>query len=276
VIHLQLAGRFGNHLFQWATALSLQNKSQSIVLTYDDFHQNEPSDLFRNVVEGTVEIKKSNKTGRLLQVEDKFFLGKKLLTPLIYTDKTPFGVYEHNRGTTFIARGYFQNWRNLVSVEELITNQLEVALSNWIDADTHLKKLRNEIGEFHAVHVRQGDYAGTDFGTLSSEYYKHKRGIPLLPVVAFTDQSELSAKYIDAIKPDFVFTRETLSADDSFVLMSQASSITVANSTYSWWAGFLIAKRGGEVSIPNPWTKEALSGDALFHPKMQSSVAIFN
>jgi len=276
VIRLQLAGRLGNHLFQWAIALSIQNESQSIVLTYDDFHQSEPTNLLRKVVGETIEIKKSNLTGRLLQLEDRLFLKKPLLKPLIYTETNPFGVYEHVRDSTYIARGYFQNWRNLASVEGVITSQLEVALKDWINADTHLKKLRNEIGEFHAVHVRQGDYLGTGFGTLSSEYYKSKRGKSLLPVVAFTDQSELNAQYIDAIKPDFVFTRDTLSADDSFALMAQASSITVANSTYSWWAGFLIAKRNGEVTIPNPWTKEAPFGDALIYPKMQSSVAIFN
>lgn len=276
MIHLQLAGRLGNHLFQWATALSIQNKSQSIVLTYDDFHQSEPSNLLRKVVGDNIEIKKSNLTGRLLQLEDKLFLKKQLLKPLIYTETNPFGVYEHNRGTTHIARGYFQNWRNLAGVEEVITNQLDVALKNWIDADTHLKKLRKEIGEFHAVHVRQSDYVGTDFGTLSSEYYKGKRGKSLLPVAVFTDQSELNTQYVDAIQPDFVFTRETLPADDSFALMSQASSITVANSTFSWWAGFLIAKRDGDVSIPNPWMKVAPVSDAFIHPKMQSSISIFN
>jgi hypothetical protein len=276
VIHLQLAGRLGNHLFQWATALSIQNESQPIVLTYDDFHQSEPSNLLRKVVGETIGIKKSNLTGRLLQLEDKFFLNKPLLESLIYTETNPFGVYEHVRHSTFIARGYFQNWRNLASVEELITSQLEVALSNWINADTRLMTLRNEIGEFHAVHVRQGDYLGSDFGTLSSEYYKGKRGKFLLPVAVFTDQSELNAKYFDAIQPDFVFTRETLSADDSFALMSQASSITAANSTFSWWAGFLIAKRNGDVTIPNPWMKAAPISDAFIYPKMQSSVSIFN
>jgi hypothetical protein len=236
VIHLQLAGRLGNHLFQWATALSIQNESQSIVLTHDDFHQNKPTILLRKVIGETIEIRKSNLTGRLLQLEDRLFLKTPLLKPLIYTETDPFGVYKHVRDSTYIARGYFQNWRNFASVEEIITNQLEVALKNWINANTHLTKLRNEIGEFHAVHVRQGDYLGTGFGTLSSEYYKSKRGKSLLPIAVFTDQSELSDQYIDAIKPEFVFTRDTLSAEDSFALMAQASSMTVANSTYSWWA----------------------------------------
>jgi hypothetical protein len=276
VIHLQLAGRLGNHLFQWATALSIQNESKSIVLTYDDFHQSEPSNLLRKVVGETIEIKKSNLTGRLLQIQDKFSLDKALLKPLIYTETNPIGVYRNTRGSTHIVRGYFQNWRNFASVEEAIARQFETTLDNWIETSAHLKKLRSEIGVFHAVHVRQGDYVGTDFGTLSSEYYRGKRGNPSLPVVVFTDQSELSAQYVEAIKPDLVITPDKLSADDSFALMTQASSITVANSTFSWWAGFLIAKRDGDVSIPNPWTKLAPVSDALIYPKMQSSESIFN
>lgn len=276
MIHLQLAGRLGNHLFQWATALSIQNESQSIALSYDDFHQSEPSSLFRKVVSGTIEIKKSNLTGRLLQLEDKYFLDIQILKPFIYTEKNPFAVYENVHDRTHIVRGFFQNWKNFERVEKRIASQLETALASWLDTDTHLKQLRSEIGLFHAVHVRQGDYLGTDFGTLSSDYYKENRRNSSLPVVVFTDQIELSAKYTDAIRPDFVFTRDKLSADDSFALMAQASSITVANSTYSWWAGFLIANRNGDVAIPNPWTKKAEFGYALIHPKMHSSVAIFN
>lgn len=276
MIHLQLAGRLGNQLFQWATALSVQNESKSIVLTYDDFHQSEPSNLLRKIVGDSIEIKKSNLTGRLLQLEDKLFLKKRLLKPLIYTETNPFGVYEHVGNSTYVVRGFFQNWRNFSSVEEVIARQLEVALESWINNDAHLKNIRSKIGEFHAVHVRQGDYLGTDFGTLSSEYYKRMRNKSLLPVAVFTDQSELTAQYIDAIQPEFVFTRETLSADDSFALMSQATSITCANSTFSWWAGFLIAKRNGDATIPNPWTKVAPIGDAFIYPKLHSSVAIFN
>lgn len=276
MIHLQLAGRLGNHLFQWATALSIQNESQSIALSYDDFHQSEPSSLFRKVVAGTIEIKKSNLTGRLLQLEDKYLLDIQLLKLFIYTENNSFGVYENVHDKTHVVRGFFQNWKNFARVEEKIASQLEIALGSWIDADTHLNQLRSEIGVFHAVHVRQGDYLGTDFGTLSSEYYKGNRRNSSIPVVVFTDQIELSAEYRDAIRPDFVFTREKLSADDSFALMAQASSITVANSTYSWWAGFLIAKKNGDVAIPNPWTKKAEFGNALIHPKMRSSVAIFN
>jgi hypothetical protein len=174
------------------------------------------------------------------------------------------------------VRGYFQNWRNFASVEEVIARQFETTLDDWIETSVHLKKLRSEIGLFHAVHVRQGDYVGTDFGTLSSEYYKGKRGNSSLPVVVFTDQSELSAQYLEAIKPDLLITPNKLSAADSFALMTRASSITVANSSYSWWAGFLIAKKDGEVTIPNPWTKKTPIGDAYILPKMHPSVALFS
>lgn len=276
MIHLQLAGRLGNNLFQWATALNIQSEELRVKLIYDDFHQSQPSDLFRKIVGETIEIKKSNLAGRLFQVEDKYFSELPILKRLIYSDKNPFAVYEtHGRKIKF-ARGYFQSWRNFVNIEEMIANQLQTAVDDWIDTSESLSKIRLEIGEFIAVHVRQGDYVGSDFGTLSTDYYRNNKVESSIPVVVFTDQDKLKAKYKEAIKPDFIFTPEKLSADDSFALMAQARSIVLANSTYSWWAGYLIGRRDGQVVIPFPWTKKTTFGEEMIHPRMHSKKALFN
>lgn len=276
MIRLQLAGRFGNHLFQWATAMCMQSNNRSVILTFDDFHQGTPSPFLYQLVEGTIEIRKSNFTGRLLQIEDKYLSQTPLLKSLIHTEDNPSGISGKVPSGAKIMRGYFQNWRNFAKVDDQVCNKLIWMTENWIESKSELKKLKAKLGKFHAVHVRQGDYSGTDFGTLSAEYYMRNIRRSSLPVVVFTDHENISDEYLEAIKPDLIITPKTLSAEDTFALMSHADSITVANSTFSWWAGLLISKNGGEVVVPDPWLKKGYSGDGLIYPGMRTAETIFN
>lgn len=276
MIHLQLAGRFGNHLFQWATAMCIQSDNRSVTLTYDDFHQNAPSPLLYQLVAGNMEIRKSNLTGRLLQIEDKYLSQSPLLKPFIYTEYNPYGISQEISKRTRMMRGFFQNWRNFSKVENQVFHRLNSLLINWIESNSEVEEFKAEIGPFHAVHVRKGDYSGTDFGILSAEYYQKNFITSSLPVVVFTDHENLGDEYIKAIEPSFVLTPKMMSTENTFALMSQANSIIAANSTYSWWAGFLISKKGGDVVIPNPWLEKHDPSDALIHPAMKSADSIFN
>ena len=51
-------------------------------------------------------------------------------------------------------------------------------------------------------------------------------------------------------------------------LMSGAKAVITANSTLSWWGGFLSFKNGGIMVIPNPWFAEwgERVGSAFAHP----------
>lgn len=276
MIRLQLAGRFGNHLFQWATAMCMQSNNRSVILTFDEFHQSTPSPFLYQLVEGTIEIRKSNFTGRLLQMEDKYLSQSQLLKSLIYTEDDPYGISEEAPRGARIMRGYFQNWQNFAKVDQEVSNRLNSQIENWTDSKSELKKLKARLGKFHAVHVRQGDYSGTEFGTLSAEYYARNTSKLSSPVVVFTDHENLSDEYLEAIKPDFIITPKTLSAEDTFALMSHADSITLANSTFSWWAGLLISKKGGKVVVPDPWLKKGYSGNGLIYPGMRAVEGIFN
>jgi hypothetical protein len=276
VIRLQLAGRLGNHLFQWATALSLQSNDRPVKLTYDEFHQSTPSPLLYELVNGQISIDKSNLTGRILQVEDKYFYHSSHLKAFIYTESDPFSIYKEIPKSVRIVRGFFQNWKNFSNVDSEVTRQLNTTLNNWRESHPDVKRFISEVGVFHAVHVRQGDYSSTNFGTLSPEYYERNKHQTSLPVVVFADHENLGEEYKKAIQPDFIVTPKTLSAEDSFALMSQAHSITLANSTFSWWSGFLIARREGEVVIPEPWLKNGPTGTSLIYPGMQKSASKFN
>ena len=83
---------------------------------------------------------------------------------------------------------------------------------------------------------------------------------------------------------DLVFAKETISesgypsvvfmdsgefsAWQSLKIMSLASAVVTANSTFSWWGGYMCSKRGGIAITPQPWFSSNITKteNALSHP----------
>ena len=275
MIRFQLAGRLGNQLFQWAAALCMNNQHESLRLIYDEYHQSAPTSLLRDVLDGQFQVKKNNIVGRILQLEDRYSLRKPGLTRIIYTDANPYSeVLEIPEGTK-IVRGYFQNWKNISKNEKYISETLDRAILNTSMSSIRLIEIREHLGEFEAVHVRQGDYQSSGFDVLSPDYYKAQRIRRHLPLVVFTDSYDLDERYMNAIKPDLVISPNELGAEETLALMSMSQRLVLANSTFSWWAGFLVSQKGNPVVIPNHWQRKDETRGSLLHPKFQIANSIF-
>lgn len=275
MINFQLAGRLGNQLFQWATALKVQEIVQEVRLVHDDYHQSTPTATLRELVHGKIKIRKSNLIGRILQFEDRFLTESKVLKSFIQTESDPYGIFNAIPRNTKILRGFFQNWQNVSQSEQTIKDELSRVADNLLNRSAKLLKLSNELEDFNAVHIRIGDYKNSRFGVLSPEFYSSIKRKLNGPVAVFTDQNQLPEEYIVALNPDYIFTPESLSSEESFVLMSYAKSLVIANSTFSWWSGFLVLQNDCEVIIPDPWLKDGTSGSALAHPRMVKAESLF-
>lgn len=276
MIRFQLGGRLGNQLFQWSSALDIKGQFNSVQLVFDDYHQNNPSPLLYEVTDGIFNIKKNNIVGRLLQIEDKWPCEIPGLNKIIYTSQNPHAQVTNIPNKSKVLRGYFQNWRNVSRNEEYIFKTLDRVVTNRVNFSIKLQEIRDQLGKFHAVHVRHGDFQDSSFGVLSPDYYANNRGHHLHPVVIFTDSYNLDEKYLKAIRPDFIYSPVELNAEDSLALMSMSQSLVMANSTFSWWAAFVVSQKGNEVLIPNHWQKNEKSHGALLHPKFKAVESIFN
>lgn len=268
MINFQLAGRLGNQLFQWATALKIQENHENFGLFYDDYHQNSPTCMLSELVRGKIQIQKSNFLGRLLQVEDKFLHESTFLKNLIHTEKDTYGVFSTIPKRTKVLRGYFQNWQNVFESEHKINSELSRVAERILNSTTKVTKLKLELENFNVIHIRIGDYRNSNFGVLSPEFYSTVRQNLSGPVAIFTDQSFLPDEYLQVLKPDYIFTPNDFSSEESFALMSCADRLVIANSTFSWWAGFLALQKSREVLVPDPWLKDSHSETALFYPSM--------
>ena len=113
-----------------------------------------------------------------------------------------------------------------------------------------------------ALHVRWGDYLNLRevYGVTPADYYR--RGVELIerqtgggrPVWLFSDDPVGASDYLaDAVDlAHVVVSPESSTPLENLLLLSQASALVGANSTFSWWAAFLSDAPAGSIVFPRP------------------------
>lgn len=161
--------------------------------------------------------------------------------------------------TSSYFEGYFQTYRHVAAFEELLEFSLRPKMPG-----TQYRIFLDRIIEERpmVIHVRRGDYIPlkNTIGVLGAEYYRNalktlREENPRVPIWFFTDDLVSAINVIRGldIEPDqIVSTDSGLSAAETMVLMSEGSSIVIANSTFSWWAAYL-GSRSRQVVAPLPW-----------------------
>jgi hypothetical protein len=128
-----------------------------------------------------------------------------------------------------------------------------------------------------AVHVRRGDYlipAHASHGVTTRAYFE--RAIPLmyeaygeLPLRVFTDSPERVRDEFDGLPYAFEIAHDApgLSPWDTVVLMARSRAIVMSNSSFSWWAAWLMRQRDPAVRViaPRPWVADGASAHDLLY-----------
>lgn len=168
---------------------------------------------------------------------------------------------EHIKPRTTL-NGYFQSWRYFQGcADELRTRFSEVRQpSEWYE------RTRDELGALGpwvGLHVRLGDYldpvVAQRHGVVGAEYVE--RAVDVVrslghggEVVLFSDDPERARGLHPALARAHVVVAPRESHPiESMVLMSRASALVIANSSFSWWAGYLGHRPGRPVICPRPW-----------------------
>ena len=192
-------------------------------------------------------------TFRLFDPNSQFLDSRNLEAPLSIPPKAPR-----------LIRGYFQNATQVVESFSRYSHETY----NFLDAIPIELQLP---GEYQAFHIRRGDYVANrdTLGELTPEYYLETRDHDL-PLVITTDfvgpKENLQRFYPDAT----IIGPYDADAWTSFKILSCAKKLTIANSTYSWWAGVLANGLGADVARPRYWNKvQTLSSNYLTHPQFR-------
>jgi hypothetical protein len=153
--------------------------------------------------------------------------------------------------------GYFQSYlySNEAQVKFLFKIQ-DASQALQVSAITEKLKIYDKV----IMHVRRGDYLQErDFGVLGIEYYSHAishfTSLGFRQFLVFSDEPEIAKELFTSFKGiDIQFFEEhDLSSSQILEIMTHGVGLIIANSTFSWWAGYLRKDSLATVVAPNKW-----------------------
>jgi hypothetical protein len=176
-------------------------------------------------------------------------------------------------------KGYFQNWRYVERVWPKIQKELEATLSEF---ERKVDNLKSSGQKYIVLHIRGGDYLTSQhiYGEISDAYYlkaiefaKTTANTPIRLLISTNDE-EFAISYMKSMEMQEYEILNPLdyTAWETLAVMAKATGVICANSTLSWWGGFLCLKNGGFCIVPSPWSKKraSRSTEAMVHPQFFS------
>ena len=170
-------------------------------------------------------------------------------------------------GTTLL--GYFQSWRYFESV----SNRLADSLTNAsLDEEQKRALDEREPGDVITAHVRRGDYltaaAALHHGIASADYFARAisvlrtlRGADLR-VQIYSDSPELVRSELAGVHNVAFIDDTALGSLGTVLAMSHGGAFAMSNSSFSWWAAWLMSRRNPDAPVvaPRPWQADGQSG----------------
>lgn len=251
-------GGLGNQLFQIAAAKSLAK-------IHNTFFQVEIYKLGGN---------------RSLQAHhffnpSLFCYGVYLGVPQFYEEGYRFDENFYNISDNVTLKGYFQSWKYIENVkDDMRESLLQYKLQLSQNAESFLKTIESNWDRSLAIHIRRGDYCDSihreHHGILPKSYY--------LEALSRIEQRDLAIfVFIENISelPNWIYEFDSrvtviqgVSDAESFHLMSECKYVIAANSSFSWWAGY-VSNRGelsGRVFVPKNYFKTSKVDTSDLHP----------
>ena len=256
---IYLQGGLGNQLFQFSAALLLARNKKIDQLRISPELLSQSHEMFKREfsIQPLLEEHEITKSSfpKALFVKPFHFL--KILD---FEDSRGNSVDIYLQPWTRHIVGYFQN--------SVMTDSIWESLRTRLFKTPPFSLLLEPPSETYvAVHVRLGDYlqvssAEQTHGTCSMQYYIN--GIAKATEVSKCQYVKVVSDDIDATRT--MFSESTVLADYSFdfidgntevedlAVLSQARSVVMSNSTFSWWGAYIAHKeRNALIIYPSPW-----------------------
>jgi hypothetical protein len=177
-------------------------------------------------------------------------------------------------GTTVL--GIFQSWRYFFDCSDEIRERMTrlTKPSDWyLEMCEKVQPGAGNIG----LHVRRGDYTLPEQqkvqGLASRAYYE--RSLSQLRRMGLDGPVYLATDSPAAVREEFAGMGEFLPIDpppdthpfEVVLILSRVDGLVIANSSFSWWAGFIGDRPGQVVIAPRPWfTKTDIDTRDLLPP----------
>lgn len=280
MVTILLSGGLGNQMFQYAAAkaLALRNGTDLLIDLRFFLGATEPSKLFR-LNEFAIE-------DELRMYGEGTFLSPHKLPQRLwrFARLQPFRTYKEPSlgfhpaatllGKNAVLTGNFQSPLYFKDAENAVMENLQ-------PVSHEIRKIWNgeDAGDRINVHVRRGDYLNHNGFSLQNPLDYYSKAIsaaryahPGVGLRIFSDdpmwcKSQKMFKDAEVVGPGFSKTPlEDLAA------MMNGRAIVIANSSYSWWAGFLASRRGVDVYAPRKWILNLSADDIDIYPKYWTQI----
>ena len=255
---IQSAGRLGNILFIWAYALTMSEGAdpRKVTIFADKYHSRinaDLEDIFNSLNSDLVTFEVNNRLGLLLKSVDKISsINPKaghFIRELLRIQIEGQDVLTHDPK---ILRGFFQSPDILSTIQPEVSEKLERILQRKNEESNFENKFAFLREPYQAIHVRLTDYVGSEFGVIDPNSQMQCLQSNLNIVICTDGSVDEIASRVN-ISNYKVFTPENTTAWETLAILSRAENLITANSTLSWWSGFLALNKGKSVWIPEYW-----------------------
>lgn len=281
MIVVKLIGGIGNQMFQYSLGrhLAIENKTILLLDLTELLDRTSPKSFtFRNY-----ELDEFNIHAQIAKPDDLaiFFPGNSLLKNIVNGVKKAAGVItiKHEKGFIFqpsvfshkpniYLDGFWQSEKYFLKIEDIIRNDftLKPESIKFIDDSIILSDIKYNINHSNSIsiHFRRGDYISNPetnnyHGVCPEEYY-------LKAISVINSKIENPNYFIFSDEPAWI--TENFSFPGSYkiiqdnpgyldlYLMSLCKHNIIANSSFSWWGGWLNSNPSKIVIAPKKWFNE--------------------
>lgn len=257
-LRIQLIGGLGNQLFQYATASAIAYKRDFRLLADNSFLPRMESPLtLLNLIEEDLSF--------INRVPKKFLGGElhrkyinRLANNMVY--ERDLFVFDENLESVkpnSTLRGFFQSWKYFKDRSLEIQNFIKAPFVGNLNISTAFPEIKGEATI--AIHVRHGDYKklSETFGILGRNYYKNSLGVALdlypdAKILVFSDEVASAREHVPNAHR-YIGRESGLTDFETLILMSRASVVIGANSSFSWWSAYLMEQQNPLRVFPKTW-----------------------
>lgn len=259
-----LRGGFGNQLFGWAYGVALNERGTRVY--FDRGNGLGRGFELDGLIQSNRLISLPTRVLWRLGREDRFKRLEKARLIFREDQSKPPQDFPEELGTLSFHWGYWQS----LDYFEPVADKVAKDLLNWLPPGPQT------LNEECALHVRRGDYvsdeaAAKTLGVLPLEYYskaiEYMRSVGHTKFTVYTDDPDWARMHILTLDTDMQLSTETSALGD-FLAMSRSGGLITANSSFSWWAGFLVSFLGGNIVAPEPWFSDPLIDSSRLVPPL--------
>jgi Glycosyl transferase family 11 len=156
--------------------------------------------------------------------------------PMIWHKEIP-----DDKNINYCLDGYLQRWEYIHPIRDTFIERLTF--------NKDIVKKYPDIGDMVFVHIRGGDYIGSDLHHVDlTDYYKKcLDAVHPQTLILFTNDKPYAMKIMEGRS----FVNADENEEDSLYLMSKCKGGIMGNSTFAWWGAYMNPNR--QIFMPSKW-----------------------